>query len=221
MATISRREKHRSWRAWLLVGCASLLWTALAAAATRVTIPELKEAPGRYVGQIVQLECYYDKESPIWVSALPNADDWIGFYVTDHLEKALTWSSEYYNLLFAPSAMRQTLRELRGGDKVTVIGEGFHYHSASLDGTGIHVQQILQGWGLSTKAIAAPSSPAVGVPGSAVSRMSPSEVPNTLSEPTQAFKKYTVTMNGKRYEGLRFGDRYNFGGIDFQVEQDQ
>lgn len=186
-----------------------------------MTIHELKEAPERYDGQRVQLECYYDKESPIWVSALPNADEWIGFFVTSRLEKALTWSSEYYNLLFAPSAMRQTLRELRGGDKITVIGEGFHYHSVSLDGTGIHVQQILQGWGPSAKTVGEPSSAAVGPPGGTASTVSPPGAPSTLSEPAQTSGKYAVTINGKHYEGLRFGDRYNFDGTDFQVEHNQ
>lgn len=189
-------------------------------AATRVTIQELKEFPERYDGQAVSLECYYDKESPIWVRALPDADEWIGFFVTGKPDKALTWSGEYYNLLFAPSQMREALRTLRGGDKITVIGEGFPYHSTSFDGAGIHVQQILLGWGSSAKALAGSAS--VHPPPIAVAA-SPAQQPEEITGPAgpvaETTEKYAVTINGKRYEGLRFGDRYTFDDTEFQVDK--
>jgi hypothetical protein len=179
--------------------------SASALAATRVTIQDLKEYPEPYYGQTILLVCYYDKESPIWVRALPDAEEWIGFFVTGKPDKALTWSGEYYNLLFAPYAMRETVQSLRGGDKITLIGEVFRYHSVSLDSAGIRVQQLLQGWGPSAKPI-----------GQVATLPAP-----VASAPAEAQEKYAVTINGKRYEGLRRGDRYNFDGVEFQVDQAQ
>ena len=128
-------------RTWLPAIGLSFVMTVPAWAATRVTIPDLKDYPERYYGQTLLLECYYDKESPIWVRALPDADAWIGFFVTGKPDKTLTWSGEYYNLLFAPYSMRDAVRSLRGGDQITLVGEAFHYHSSGFDGAGIHIQQ--------------------------------------------------------------------------------
>ncbi len=212
-------------RAWGLAAGLSVMLSASALAATRVTIQELKAYPDLYYGQTVLVECYYDKESPIWVRALPDADEWIGFFVTGKPDKALTWSGEYYNLLFAPYAMRETVRSLRGGDKITLIGEVFRYPSASLEGAGIYVQQLLQGWGPSAKAIGAvsvPSAPpasAGSVAAPVMGRPSPTTESSLL--PVSVLEKYTVTINGKRYQGLRVGDPYNLDGINFQVDRSQ
>ncbi|MBI4597767.1 MAG: hypothetical protein HY737_05110 [Candidatus Omnitrophica bacterium] len=201
----------------VLVGAAPMLPT------TRVTIQDLKAFPDRYDGQTVSLECYYDKESPIWVSALPNADEWIGFFVTGKPDKALTWTGEYYNLLFAPAALRETMRALRGGDKITIIGEVFRYHSTSLEGAGIRVRQLLQGWGPSSKVLGTTTPPAASQPDAlesptaTVNAASP-QTPDRLNSSSDSTGKYAVTINGKRYEGLRFSDRYNFDGVDFQVD---
>ena len=127
-------------RAWWLTAGLSLVLAVSVSAATRVTLRELKEHPSVYYDLPISVECYYDKESPIWVSALPNADEWIGFFVTSHPEKALAWSGEYYNLLFAPRQMQEAVRQLRGGDKITVVGAGFHYQSASLEGVGLRIK---------------------------------------------------------------------------------
>ncbi|MBI2495200.1 MAG: hypothetical protein HYY90_07045 [Candidatus Omnitrophica bacterium] len=208
-------------RAWRLV--AGVLWLVATPvlAATRVTIQELKEYPEPHYGQTVLLECYYDKESPIWVRALPDADEWIGFFVTGKPEKALTWSGEYYNLLFAPYTMREAVRTLRGGDKITVIGEAFHYQSTSFDGAGIRVQQVLQGWGPTAKAIGQPAPSRLLSSASAVS--SPIAQQPTPGDPplSASIEKFAVTINGKRYEGLRIGDQYNFDGIEFQIDKAQ
>lgn len=198
--------------------CVALLIAAPLSAATRVNIRDLKEHPSRYYDQSIVLECYYDKESPIWVSALPNADEWIGFFVTGKPDKALTWSGEYYNLLFAPRQMQEAVRQLRGGDKITIVGEGFNYHSASLEGVGIHVQQLLQGWGPSAKAIGAAALPVAVALDSAAPNMASHETTGAPSGSYQAPVKYAVTINGKRYEGLRMGDQYNFDGIEFQID---
>lgn len=196
--------------AWVsAIGVASIAWSP-AGAETHVTIPDLKDAPELYYGQQLRLECYYDKESPIWVRALPQSEDWIGFFVTGAPDKALTVRGEYYNLLFAPYSMRDALRSLRGGDKITVIGEGFRYHSLSLDGVGIRVAEIRHGWG--------PSAEMVGQ-----GTLSTAAAPQA-AEPLRAVPatdKYAVTINGKRYEGLRFHDRYNFDGVEFQVEEEE
>lgn len=201
--------------------CVTLLIAAPLSAATRVSIRDLKEHPSLYYDESVSIECYYDKESPIWVSALPDADEWIGFFVTGKPEKSLTWSGEYYNLLFAPRQMQEAVRQLRGGDKITVVGEAFPYHSASLDGGGIRVRQILQGWGSAAKAIGnTASSPLVSPPEAALaSTVKPT--PGPVSSPLPVPEKYAVTINGKRYEGLRMGDQYNFDGIEFQVNKTQ
>lgn len=192
----------RRTRTWWLAVSVVLTGMTPGLAATRVSIQELKEAPERLYDQTVLVECFYDKESPIWVRALPDADEWLGFFVTGRPEKALTWSGEYYNLLFAPSQMREALRTLRGGDKITVVGTVFPYHSASFDGAGIQVQQILLGWGPSATSIGQPIAPVASAAASAA-----------------VGERYTATINGTRYEGLRFHDRYNFDGIEFQVEQ--
>lgn len=205
-------------RAWLL-GVGWLLMTAMPAfAATRVTIHDLKDDPERYYDQTVLLECYYDKESPIWVRALPDADEWIGFFVTGKPEKVLTWSGEYYNLLFAPYGMRDAVRSLRGGDKITVIGEAFQYHSASFDGTGIHVQRLLSGWGPSAKTVGVEPAASVLMPTAhAAPPPAPADAPPAVA--AQADEgRYTVTINGRRYQGLRFGDPYTFEGVEFQVD---
>lgn len=194
-------------RAWWLAASVSLIAAAPGPAATRVTIQELKEAPEAYYGQTVLLECHYDKESPIWVRALPDAEEWIGFFVTSRPEHALTWSGEYYNLLFAPYVMRETLRSLRGGDKITVIGEAFHYQSTSMEGAGIRLQRLLSGWGSSAKPLGQ-ATPAA-----------PTPVAAAVAAPSDPAEKFTVTINGKRYEGLRFGDPYNFDGIEFTVDK--
>ncbi|MBI3996997.1 MAG: hypothetical protein HY352_04990 [Candidatus Omnitrophica bacterium] len=191
-----------------------------ALAATRVTIRELKEHPQRYYGEELLLECYYDKESPVWVRALPDADEWVGFFVTGRPDKTLTWSGEYYNLLFTPARTREALRTFRGGDKITVIGEGFRYASTSLEGVGIHVRQFLAGWGPSAKSIhgsgnTAPMPAASVAPGAPPS----SEVSMSAPPPLEGGEKLAVTINGKHYTGLRFGDAYNFDGIEFQVDK--
>lgn len=208
----------RAWR--LTVGLLLSLATSVSAA-THVTIHELKDGPELFYGQTVLLECFYDKESPVWVSALPEADQWIGFFVTGRPEKALTWRGEYYNLLFAPYSQRDAVRSLRAGDKITVIGEVFHYHSASVDGAGIHVQQLLQGWGSDAKVIGASSTAAVLA--TAVSPAPAGMTPEAShpSSPKAAAERYVVTINGKHYEGLRFGDHYNFDSIEFQVDKAQ
>lgn len=196
--------------------------TGPALAATRVTIGELKEHPERYYGEELLLECYYDKESPVWVRALPDADEWVGFFVTGRPDKALTWSGEYYNLLFTPARTREALRTLRGGDKITVIGEGFRYASASLEGVGIHVKQLLTGWGPSATSINGLANAASMPAASRPSDPSPSsEISASVPIPPERGGKFTVTINGKRYGGLRFGDHYNFDGIEFQVDQTQ
>jgi hypothetical protein len=200
--------------AWLLRVGLLLVAVAPLEATTRVTIQDLKEYPERYYGQPVQLECYYDKESPIWVRALPDAEEWIGFFVTGKPDKALTWGGEYYNLLFAPYRMREAVRSLRGGDQITIIGEAFPYQSTSFDGAGIHVQHILQGWGPTARSINFASQNL-----STGQNPVPNEATGTQGQPADVTQKYTVTINGKRYEGLRFGDRYTFDGIEFQVEQ--
>lgn len=205
---------------WLAAGMSSILTTPLLAA-TRVTIHDLKEHPQAYDGQTVLLECYFDKESPIWVSALPDAEAWIGFFVTGKPEKALTWQGEYYNLLFAPEAMRPALRSLRGGDQITIIGEGFRYHSTSLDGVGIHVQQILQGWGPSSHVVGQAPAAGQAPPVLEAPRTTTTAVTVDVRPSAETTGKYTATINGKRYQGLRYGDRYNFDGIEFQVDQAQ
>jgi hypothetical protein len=208
-------------RAWLLVA-GLLVGGSPLLAATRVTIQDLKDFPERYEGQTVLLECYYDKESPIWVRALPDADEWIGFFVTGKPEKAITWSGEYYNLFFAPYAMREALRTLRGGDKLTVIGKVFRYHSTSFDGAGIHVTRLLSGWGPSAKAVGE-SVPSVLVPtASAAPILAPPLVAGNEHQPsTVVGEKYAVTINGKHYDGLRFGDQYTFDDIEFRVDKTQ
>ncbi len=196
----------------------SLMTASSGLAATRVTLQDLKEHPEPYYGQTVLLECYYDKESPIWVRALPDAEEWIGFFVTGKPDKALTWSGEYYNLLFAPYAMWEVVRTLRGGDKITVIGECFPYHSMSLEGAGIRVQQLLSGWGSSAKLLGQTEATARIVANEAT-MSSPASLMNSGSASgPEVSEKYTVLINGKRYEGLRFGDRYDFDGVQFQVE---
>ena len=177
----------------------ALLIAAPLSAATHVTIRELKEQPERYYGQELLLECYYDKESPVWVRALPNADEWIGFFVTGPPDKALTWNGEYYNLLFAPAEMREVLRTLRGGDKITVRGDGFHYVSTSFDGVGLHVRQILTGWGSSARSIrdSAATTPPAGVPGTPSAPSSPELSPSAPLPPDDG-GKLAVKINGKR-----------------------
>ena len=195
-------------RAWLPAAGLSLIVAMPAQAATRVTIQDLKDHPARYYDQSVLLECFYDKESPIWVRALPEAETWIGFFVTGKPEKALTWSGEYYNLLFAPAVMRDTIRTLRSGDHITVIGEAFHYQSAGFDGAGIRATQVRQGWGESARP-AGDATPA-----------QPAPAASTSSSPGCP-ERYLVTINGTRYRGLRFGDQYTFDGVEFQVEPNQ
>lgn len=207
-------------RAWLSAAVLSLSLAMPVAAATRVTIHDLKDAPELYYGQTVELQCYYDKESPIWVRALPDAEEWIGFFVTGKPEKTLTWSGEYYNLLFAPYAMRTAVRSLRGGDAITVSGEVFHYHSASFEGAGIRVQQLFSGWGPSAKLLGTAADAQVASSTAAATDVS-STSPRAPATPQVVAEKYTATINGKRYEGLRIGDRYNFDGIEFQVDPAQ
>jgi len=208
-------------RAWLLSWCAVLIYTVPGEAATRVTISELKDYPERYYGQAIQLECHYDKESPIWVRALPDAEEWIGFFVVTHPDKTLSWGGEYYNLVFAPYAMRDAVRSLRGGDKITIVGEGFHYQSASFNGAGIHVQRILSGWGPSAKVVGELKPTAGSVEAATVAPpVTATAVPLPPQAPAQG-ERYTVMINGRRYEGLRFGDRYNFDGVEFQVDDPQ
>ncbi|MBI4354522.1 MAG: hypothetical protein HY595_04730 [Candidatus Omnitrophica bacterium] len=187
-------------------------------AATRVTIADLKDYPERYYGQAIQLECHYDKESPIWVRALPDAEEWIGFFVVTHPDKTLSWSGEYYNLVFAPYAMRDAVRSLRGGDKITVVGEGFHYQSASFDGVGVHVQRILSGWGPSAKLVGELKAPAGSVEAATISLPVTAALPSTPAAP-ETVERYRVMINDRRYEGLRFGDQYNFDGVEFQVDR--
>lgn len=211
----------RAWwltAVWLCLSLATPTW-----AATRVTIGDLKEHPERYVDQMVSLECYYDKESPIWVRALPDADEWVGFFVTGPPEEAMTWQGEYYNLLFAPQEMQDALRMLRGGDKVTIVGKGFQYRATNFSGVGIHVQQLLKGWGASAKAIGEAPSGSGAVTASRHSDRDDREHAMRVTTEVEAATsgKYTAIINGKRYEGLRVGDRYNFEGIDFQVEKAQ
>ena len=228
-------------RAWLLALCLfPVIAPSLSAqGVTHVTIPELMKHPASYYEQKVELECFYDKESPIWVSALPQADEWIGFFVTGPPGKALTWTGEYYNLLFAPRDIQESVRTLRAGDKITIIGEGFHYHSQSLDGVGIHVEQVLRGWGASAKPVAGASGAQPAVTGmaqtsttqafanqktAAVTSASPSAGSATTATRDQAAaqgEKYVVIINGRRYTGLRFGDHYDFDGVDFQVERQE
>lgn len=210
-------------RAWWLSAGLSLVLAIPVSAATRVSLRELKEHPSVYYDLPISVECYYDKESPIWVSALPEADEWIGFFVTGPPEKALTWSGEYYNLFFAPRTMQDVVRQMRGGDKITVIGQGFHYHSASLDGVGLRVQQILRGWGPSAKAIGEAASASL-IPSAQAAPSAAPSAPPAPQPPTSlrySVEKLAVTINGKRYEGLRYGDRYNFDGVEFQVDPAQ
>lgn len=238
----------RSGRAWLLVICllSMIAPSSFAQGTTRVTIRELLKRPDAYYDQQVELECYYDKESPIWVSVLPQADEWVGFFVTGPPDKALTWTGEYYNLLFAPRDMQEALRTLRGGDKITIVGEGFHYHSKSLDSVGVHVEQVLRGWGTSAKPLAgvssaqpvvtetAPRPAQVSTPQASANQQVPATsdvtpaAPSARSATTAAQdqatvqgEKYVVLINGRRYTGLRFGDRYNFDGVDFQIERQE
>ena len=114
------------------------------------------------------------------------------------------------------------MRSLRGGDKITLIGEVFRYPSSSLEGAGIHVQQLLQGWGPSAKAsgaVSVPSAPPASAGSASVTGRPSTADASPPSAP--ALEKYTVTINGKRYQGLRVGDPYNFDGIDFQVDRSQ
>lgn len=209
-------------RAWWLAGWLSLFGAAPLLAATPVTIRELKARPAAYYNETVSVECYYDKESPIWVSALPSADEWIGFFVTGAPDKALTWAGEYYNLFFAPREMQEVIRELRGGDKITLIGEGFHYQSASLDGLGVRVRQVLRGWGAAAKTLGGGAPVLAFVPAASAAPSPPPPTTVTQGHPqAETTEKLVVTINGKRYDGLRVGDRYNFDGIEFQIDKAQ
>lgn len=212
-----RRTPRRAW--WLVAVGLCLSLAAPALAATRVTIHELKERPLAYIGQQVQLECYFDKESPIWVNALPQPDAWVGFFVTGNPEQSVSWSGEYYNLLFAPKALEDAIRTLRGGDKVTIVGEGFAYPSTTFSGVAIQVQEIMKGWGASASAIGAAEAPATSPPAATdPGLVTIGQLERSMAQTARGGEKYTVTINGKRYEGLRVGDRYNFDGVDFAVE---
>lgn len=164
------------------------------------------------------MEAHFYKESDIWVDSLDQPSRYIGFFVTKPQKDILALHGEYFGFIFAPEAMKTDIRLLRQGDKITIRGECFEFRSTSIQGPGIEVSELLSGWGEDAKPITTLHSEAVR---QAAGPLQPQSFSVTPSVALKNEQRFTLFLNGREYQGLRFGDEYTFEGTRFRIEKEK
>lgn len=179
----------------------------------KTSIGEIEHNPSAFYEKDVEVKASFYKEDDLWVQSIPNAKDYIGFFVTKPSGSGVSSiGSEYFGFVFAPKEMKTQIRLLKQGEKLTLRGKCFQFKSISIDGPGIEVSELLSGWGEEAKLLVEPVSVAVQ---ETIKSVSP--------PPAERIErgKYHLFLNGKEYQGLRFGDDYLFEGVRFRVEKEE
>lgn len=175
------------------------------AAFLKTSIWDIERNPSEFYGREVEVRVSFYKESDMWVQFLPEAKNYVGFFIIKPVgDSASSLMGEYFGFVFAPKEMQTQIRLLKQGDKLTIRGKCFEFKSISIDGPGIEVSELLSGWGEEAK-------PLADIP--------PLLVKETVKKAEGEKGKYSLFLNDKEYHGLRFGDDYVFEGIRFRVQK--
>ncbi len=171
----------------------------------KTSLFDIELNPSEFYEKNVQVQAYFYKESNIWADSLPESSRYIGVFVTKPTKDVASFQGEYFGFIFAPKELKVQIRLLKSGDKITIRGKCFEFKSISIDGPGIEASQILSGWGEEAKPLEAPLSP----------------VRETIKKSVAGTEKFSLFLNGKEYQGLRYGDDYLFEGVRFRAERER
>jgi len=192
----------------------------------RTSLFAIELNPTEFYEKNVEIQAYFYKEDDLWVESLPESSKYVGFFLMKPQKDTLSLQEEYFGFVFAPKEIKDQIRLLRKGDKITLRGRCFEFKSVSMDGPGIEVSQLLSGWGKEARTIAQAPFPKTKSIVS-VSQEAPS-VPvgsdastSAVLSPKVGEERYQLFLNGKAYQGLRFGDDYVFEGAHFRVEKEK
>lgn len=196
---------------------------------SKTTISDIQHNSSEFYGKEVEVQAYFYKTDDLWVKSLDQPDQYIGLFVSKPGKDTLPFLGEYFGFVFVPQQMQSHVRFLKTGDKITIRGKCFEFKSASIDGPGIKVSELLVGWGKEAK----PATASLPVTREEVVSLiqdnntaavqpftsSAASSPASLSAQDAGRQKYNLYLNGKEYQGLTAGDEYAFEGIRFRVDK--